>query len=131
MSRFFSTLLGLSVLVAGFAGCNWDLDLDGVFSPPPGLEYVPKRFALGAKVKTGIEAAGPDAAVWADNSDVIRVERVSSTLVELHAVGAGATRMPTTSFSGTAPKTMTSSSPATLTSITCRPFSTTRQRESK
>ena len=67
------------------------MDLDGIFAPPPGLELVPKRFALGAKVVTEIEAAGPDAAVWADNLDVIRVERVGSTLVELHAVGAGAT----------------------------------------
>lgn len=93
MSRSLLRMFWVPLLLAQLSGCNWDLGLDGMvfdFSSP-GLDFVPKRFALGAVVTTEIRADGPDAVVAAVNPAVIRVERVDSNHVELRAVGVGTT----------------------------------------
>jgi hypothetical protein len=82
------------VVLTMFSGCNWDFDFgDGIgFGwTSPGLEFVPKRFALGAAVVTAIESDGPSALVSAEDPDVIRVERIDSSHVELRAMGVGVT----------------------------------------
>ncbi|MGB8329177.1 MAG: hypothetical protein WCE62_03545 [Polyangiales bacterium] len=93
MFRFLPRVLLLPVLLALLPGCNWDLDPGnfGFGSTSPGLHFVPRRFALGAKVTTEIEASGPDTVVSATDPDVIRVERVDSSHVKLSAVGLGTT----------------------------------------
>jgi len=94
MSRLFWRTLWLPVVLAMFSGCNWDLDFGEGFGfdwTSPGLEFVPKRFALGAAVVTAVQSDGPDALVTSEDPEVIRVERIDSSHVELRAMGVGAT----------------------------------------
>jgi hypothetical protein len=66
MSRLFWRPLWLPVVLALLSGCNWEgSKFDGGIGvafdwSSPGLEFVPKRFALGAAVVTAIESGGPN-----------------------------------------------------------------------
>ena len=95
MSRLFWRTLWLPVVLALLSGCNWDgFEFDEGFGfdwSSPGLEFVPKRFALGAAVVTPIASDGPNALVSAEDPEVIRVERIDSSHVELRAMGVGVT----------------------------------------
>lgn len=91
MSRSSPRMFWLLVLLASLPSCNWDFDGVPYGFASPGLQFVPKRFALGAEAITEIVSDGPDVVVSATDTDVIRVERVDSSHVALHAIGLGTT----------------------------------------
>jgi hypothetical protein len=93
MLRSLWKIVWLPAVLALLSGCNWGaLDLNGLFDfSPHGLEFVPKRFALGSAVVTAIEASGPSPVVSAADPDIIRVERIDASHVQLSAIGVGAT----------------------------------------